>query len=72
MTRIVAIGSDHDLVGFTLAGVDVRRATSDTQIDAAWAGLGPDTTLVILSPRAADRLRELLPTRPHLLSVVLP
>ena len=72
MSSIAAIGNDHDLVGFALAGVDVKRATSDAQIDAAWEGLEPDVGLVILSPRAAERLSEALRQRPHLLSVVLP
>ncbi len=52
----VAIGLPADIAGFALAGVRLRSATSAAQVQAAWAELGPETTLVILTRAAAAAL----------------
>ena len=72
MSRVVALGEDHRLVGFALAGVRVVRATTDAEIQRAWQRLDPDVGLVILSEFAAQRLGAALDDRPDVLTAVLP
>ena len=60
MSGVVGIGQTHEIEGFALAGVRVISASTDAEITAAWAGLGRDVGLVILSPSAAKTLHDRL------------
>jgi vacuolar-type H+-ATPase subunit F/Vma7 len=72
MNRIVGIGATHEIEGFSLAGVHVIPASTDAEVTAAWAGLGRDVGLVVLSPAAARGLQDRLGSRQDLLTVVMP
>ena len=72
MSTVVALGRDHRLVGFVLAGVRVIDAATDAEIERAWDDLDDDVGLVILSADAADRLQPNLANRPDVLTVELP
>ncbi len=72
MGSIVALGESHGLEGFVLVGVDVRSASTPTEVCDAWDHLGGDVGLVILSPRAASSLGDRLAGRPDVLTAVLP
>lgn len=72
MSTAVALGRDHRLVGFALAGVRVVNAASEDEIARAWEHLGDDVGLVILSADAADTLRPRFTDRPDILTVELP
>jgi vacuolar-type H+-ATPase subunit F/Vma7 len=72
MSAIVAIGATHEIEGFTLTGVRVIPATTETEVTGAWNALDDDVGLVILSPTAAERLADELDTRPDVLAVVMP
>ena len=72
MNRIVGIGANHEIEGFSLAGVHVIAASTDAEVTAAWAGLGRDVGLVVLSPAAARGLQDRLGSRQDLLTVVMP
>ena len=72
MSTAVALGRDHRLVGFALAGVRVLDAASETEITRAWEHLDDDVGMVILSADAADTLRSSLADRPDILTVELP
>ena len=56
MSRIVAIGCATDLAGYALAGVEVVDASTPQSVQRAWAELGPDVGLVLLT---ADAFRAL-------------
>jgi len=70
MSRVVAIGSSLELVGWALAGVEVLDAVHPEDVRRAWAGLDSEVGLVVLTPAA----RAALPARLEgpLLSAVLP
>jgi len=72
MSTVVAVGRDHRLVGFVLAGVRVVDAATEAEIERAWDDLDDDVGLVILSADAADALRPNLAARPDVLTVELP
>jgi vacuolar-type H+-ATPase subunit F/Vma7 len=72
MNRIVGIGATHEIEGFALAGVNVIPASTDAEVTAAWAGLGRDVGLVVLSPAAARGLQDRHGSRQDLLTVVMP
>lgn len=72
MSTVIAIGDQHDLAGFALAGVRVTRASSRTQIRDAWTSRPMDTEFVILSEHAASVLSGELAAAPRVLRVVLP
>jgi len=72
MSTVVALGRDHRLVGFVLAGVRVVDAATEAEIERAWDNLDDDVGLVILSADAAAALRPNLADRPDVLTVELP
>ena len=72
MSTVVALGRDHRLVGFVLAGVRVVDAETEAEIERAWDDLDDDVGLVILSADAAAALRPNLADRPDVLTVELP
>lgn len=72
MNTVAAIGSDHLLEGFTLAGVRVITAEGDAAIEAAWAGLEDTVGLVILSAEAATVLAPEIARRRDRLTLTLP
>ena len=73
MGRIAAIGAEHRVQGFALAGALLVAAETPDAVRSAWAALDPDVTLVILTPSAAaalgDRLDDPSSTR---LTAVMP
>jgi vacuolar-type H+-ATPase subunit F/Vma7 len=71
MSRVVAIGSELTLAGYGLAGVEVMAADNSAAVQRAWAGLGDDVGLVLLTADAALAVSDKA-SRPDLLSVVLP
>ena len=72
MNRIAALGAAADVDGFALAGALVAVAEDDDDIDAQWDALPHDVAVLILTPRAADRLAGRLDERDRLLTVVMP
>lgn len=72
MGRVVALGSDHRLDGFALAGASVVVAPTDDDVVDAWEAVGDDVGLVILSPGARRILDSRLRDRPDVLTVVVP
>lgn len=77
MARVVAIGERARVKGFALAGAEVVVAEDPAAVRVAWAALGSDVGVALLTPaaRAAlgsseDDLLEVVPDRPLL--VVLP
>ena len=72
MSRVVALGEDHRLIGFALAGVGVVRAATDAEIQRAWKRIDDEVGLVILSEHAARTLGAALDDRPDVLTAVLP
>ena len=73
MGRVAAIGAGSGVTGFALAGVVVAEAADPAAVHAAWDALPADVDLVVLTPLAADVLRDRTPPghgRP--LTVVLP
>jgi vacuolar-type H+-ATPase subunit F/Vma7 len=71
MSRIVAIGSELELAGYALAGVDIKGATDPEAARSAWAGLASEVELVLLTRTAADALGD-RNLHSGVLSVVLP
>lgn len=78
MSRVVAIGERTRVEGFGLAGAEVLVAEDPAAVRVAWAALGSDVGVALLTPAAraalgspddAD-LTEVVPGRPLL--VVLP
>lgn len=76
MSRVVAIGERARVEGFGLAGAEVLVAEDPAAVQAAWAALGSDVGVVLLTPAAQaalgspQGLLEVEPDRPLL--VVLP
>jgi vacuolar-type H+-ATPase subunit F/Vma7 len=54
--RMAVIGEQVRIQGFALAGAEVCPATGPDAVRAAWAALGPDVGVVVLTPTAADAL----------------
>jgi len=71
VSAVVAIGSSRRLQGFALAGVDVRPAESPDDVPAAWAALGADVGLLILTPEAAAVLEDVRAERQDVVWVTL-
>ena len=71
MSRVVAIGSEAELAGYALAGVEVVSATDPQAVRRAWAGLENDVRLVLLTTDARHELPERL-DRVDVLWAVLP
>ena len=72
MSCILALGEADELEGFALAGAQVVRTTTSTEIIDAWRELDPDVGLVILSAAAARALGARLAEKPDVLTAVLP
>ena len=71
MSKIVAIGSELELAGYALSGVEVREANDPSGVREAWEGLGPDVGFVLLTHEAQLALPDRLERR-DILRVVLP
>ena len=73
MSRVAAIGTHEQILGWGLAGVSLVEAQTADEVRAAWAGLHADVEVVILTADAAAILGEALrePTV-HRLPVVMP
>jgi vacuolar-type H+-ATPase subunit F/Vma7 len=70
VSTVVALGEEHRVEGFALAGVEVVAAADAQAVRDAWAALAADVAVVILTPAAADALGPGLAPRP--IRVVLP
>lgn len=74
MGMVIALGEQVRVEGFALAGSHVVTAEGPDAVRAAFVALPADVTVVLLTPRAAAALQDLLgdpdPTAP--LTVVLP
>jgi len=71
VSRVVGIGAELELAGYALAGVEVEAAEDPDSTARAWAELGPDVSLVLLTADAAVALPD-RSDRPNVLCVVLP
>lgn len=69
---IAAIGEQALLDGFRLAGVSVFAGSTDVEVLHAWKALPPDTAVVILTPRSAQALEQVLADPRSPMTVVLP
>ena len=58
MSRVAVIGEGARVQGFVLAGALVLAAEDAAAVRAAWRTLPGDVAVVVLTPRAADVLRE--------------
>ena len=72
MTTVAALGEGALVEGFALAGAVVFGADDDAAVDRAWEALPGDVAVLILTPRAAARLRPRFAERPSLLVTVGP
>ena len=85
MSRVAVIGEGVRVQGFALAGALVLAAEDAAGARAAWRSLPPDVVVVVLTPEAADALRDVTgagpgapapadgtPRRPRVLPVVMP
>ena len=85
MSRVAVIGEGVRVQGFMLAGALVLAAEDAAAARAAWRSLPPDVAVAVLTPRAADALRDVTgggaggpapadgtPRRPGVLPVVMP
>ena len=72
MSTVVALGDDHRLEGYALAGATVVHAATDDQVRRTWHALGSDVGLVVLDRRAADAIQSVRDERPDVLTAVLP
>ena len=71
MSRVVAIGSELELAGYALAGVDVVAAMDAEAVRRAWGELENDVRLVLLTTAARRELPDRL-DRADVLWAVLP
>ncbi|MET7339364.1 V-type ATP synthase subunit F [Nonomuraea sp. NPDC005650] len=69
MAIVAVIGEAVRVVGFRLAGAVVLPADTPGAARAAWASLGDDVAVVILTPEAAEAVGEQAGER---LTVVMP
>jgi vacuolar-type H+-ATPase subunit F/Vma7 len=69
MGSIVAIGESVRVQGLALAGVIVLPGDSPAEVAASWSALPEGTSVVILTPRAAEALTEVPPGH---MTVVMP
>jgi vacuolar-type H+-ATPase subunit F/Vma7 len=73
VARVAAVGEQLRVQGFALAGAVVLAADEAAAVRSAWATLGDDVDVVVLTPRAAAALEtELAAGGPTPLTVVLP
>jgi hypothetical protein len=71
VSRVVGIGSELELAGYALTGVEVETADEPGAAGRAWAELDADVGLVLLTADAAAALPD-RGDRPDVLYVVLP
>ncbi len=69
---IVALGARRDVDAFSLAGVEVRAAEDAAAVRAAWAALGDEVGLVLLTADAAEALGNVIDATASPLTAVLP
>jgi hypothetical protein len=72
VSEIVAIGEPGLLDGYGLAAVEVRAAADDAAAIRAWAELGADVGLLILTPSAERALSSRLAESRDLVWAVVP
>ncbi|HEY1346343.1 MAG TPA: hypothetical protein VGF54_15255 [Streptosporangiaceae bacterium] len=85
MSRVAVIGEGVRVQGFALAGALVVAAEDAAGARAAWRSLPPDVAIAVLTPMAAEALRDVTgggagmppsadgtPRRPGVLPVVMP
>ncbi len=72
MSRVAAIGESEAIAGYGLAGAELHPAASESDMRAAWEGLGPDVGLLLLTPASVTVLATDLAEAPELLWVVIP
>jgi len=60
MSRVVALGEEDQVLPYAMVGVEVLALADPMAAPAAWAGLGDDVGLVILSRDAAEALGQTL------------
>jgi vacuolar-type H+-ATPase subunit F/Vma7 len=66
------VGEQVRVQGFALAGALVLVADDATAVRSAWASLGADVAVVVLTPKAAVALEDELATPAVPLTVVMP
>jgi vacuolar-type H+-ATPase subunit F/Vma7 len=69
MSRIAVVGEAPRVDGWALAGAIVTPAAGETEVRRAWDELPDDVEVVVVTPAAAEVLRDLTGER---LVVVLP
>ncbi len=72
MNRIVVLGEPERVGGYRLAGATVVEATEPAAVEQAWQALPADTTLLVLTPRAASIVGARLRDRVGLVWAVMP
>jgi vacuolar-type H+-ATPase subunit F/Vma7 len=73
MAGVAVVGERVRVQGFALAGALVAAADDAAAVRSAWAALGDDVAVVVLTPRAAQALADvLLAAAGAPLTVVLP
>jgi vacuolar-type H+-ATPase subunit F/Vma7 len=72
MWRVAVLGERAVVEGWALGGAQVLSADSPEQVRTAWAALGADVAVVLLTPAAARALGSGSARRAGLLTVVLP
>lgn len=70
MSRVAAIGEQGRVQGFSLAGAEVRLASTPEEVRAAWLDLPEDVAVVILTPSSAQALQDV--ASDDRLTVVMP
>lgn len=72
MWRVAVLGERAVVEGWALGGARVLAADSPEQVRTAWAGLGREVAVVLLTPAAVRALRTDQNDRSGPLTVVLP
>ncbi|MHB1009676.1 MAG: hypothetical protein ACYC1E_10660 [Propionibacteriaceae bacterium] len=72
MPQVAGLGELSRLEVYRLAGVGLLPAETEDDVRAAWRSLGDDTLVVLLTPRAAAALGDLLDDATAPMTVVLP
>ena len=70
--RIAVLGTTEQVEGFALAGALVLAADAADDLDRAWDALPDDVGVLVLTPRAWERLHGRFDERPQLLTTVSP
>ena len=72
MARVAVIGELTRVQGFALAGAVVLAAADPEAVRSAWASLGADVAVVVLTPAAAAALGDAQRPPRWPLTVVMP